>query len=49
VNTPPRPDLDHEPHLGRSWTDLSLEIKALVVFASIGAGFMALLIWIGWF
>ena len=49
MNTPPRPDLEHEPHLGPSWTDLSPEIKALVIFGSIGAGVMALMIWIGWF
>lgn len=49
MNTPPRPDVPHEPLPARTWADLSPEIRALVVFGSIGVGFFALLVWIGWF
>jgi hypothetical protein len=49
MNTPPRPDTNIEPQLGRSWSDLSAPAHAIWIVGAIAVGFFALMIWIGWF
>lgn len=46
---PPRPDLPTDPQPAPSFGNLSPAAQTLWIFAAVGGGLFALLIWLGWF